>query len=839
MPLLENPQTSLLYHTHSKNKLSTRFQNINRTHKQNLEAFFKLEKHRKSLEWPELPTTTTKSSLPDYLELSGKCKATLDSIDISHGTDNRNKTNNIYIACWFDSQSDLSISPCNDQDTFQMRLKCPSNPSEILKVGSFLDMTDTETGQRKLFPLQTCGVHVSDLKSGKLVERCPDSFNDGLSTQLHIQCDNGSDLPLHAFKRSALRDVDTYNQAIKKMSEQVMEDMRENSLKYPNCAEPLVHGVTTAPFIGMPSMGIPTLNSHYSLLGAHINSMERTLPITLPCYFFTSALLHSNLTVDHINQMLDEKPLTNKQFVYFMGDVLTAFTKDAACVPYQRDATPTMGIQGFPFNIHMGISMTTTEDMSFLMDSVQMYLAGDKDAKRRVKPVLSDDATMPELQDTFRSKNWHAIFRGLGMDDCESTSYMILALYNTIKHSDFSVENIQSKLGEVSCFKNMTSKCHQTLSRFFTCFQEGISSKQVQVSTIVGMAGGASASEAKDPDNTQESEESIINMEAGGHCFAGLRVVDPNSGHVHFVTLEGTNATNHLHDEDMVQYKVKFGGDATKEPPYHRNQHNNKKEWQSIDSAAFLNLGARTLAELTKICANEQGMTSENDWTRKNDNPETLNKGHCRAQIALSMSKVAFYKWVQFVGFSLDPNAYSFVPCGRASPDDDLSSWFGCVPKETVDSKLNGIPITHDLLPPDIKELGDNIMQEVYRPFAPDERFHEIMGFWADVPPLHEINQNIQLHPDQKYVIMACMHSPASPFLVDLQYRAQSMLADEVNRLEQSENPQNKRIVMQVFKSGTGTSNKLWVPVNNNMEITFFKNLRKARENIGFNVSKY
>ena len=835
--MLEDPRKYQGVHVHQKNKLSTKFQNINRKHKANIDSFFSLERHRKTLEWPDPPDSTQTAvhgKLPDHIQLSGKCKAFIESMDISHGLNSKEKSNNIYIACWFDSESDLAIGACDSEDNFKLSLKCPANPSEILKVGSFIDLTDEETGQRKLFPLQTCGVHVSDLKSGNLVERCPDSFNEGLSTQLHVKCDNANDLIIPLFKKSALRNVSVYNEALASMSQRIIDDLHDNSLKYPTCAESLVQGLTTAPFIGMPSLGIPPVSSHYSLLGAHINSMDRTLPITLPCYFFASALMHSNLDMKKINDMLDsdDGPLKNDHFVHFLGDVLTAFTKDAACVPYQRDATPTVGIQGFPFNIHMGLCMNTTEDMSFLMDSVQMYLAGDKDCKRRKKPVVSDDSTIPELQETFNSTKWHPVFRGLGMDDCESTSYMILALYNTIKNEDFSEGNIREKLSKCTCFKNLTSHCHNTLSRFFTVFKEGIRDNKIQVSTIVGMAGGASASEAKD---SQEDQEDIQNMQAGGHCFAGLRVIDHDSGKINFITLEGTNATSFLHNDDMVKYKVRFTGDT-------ENIKKNKKEWHSVDSTMLLNLGARTLAEMTKICANEVGVSTEFDWAPSSDaskpSSENVNKGHCRAQITLNMSKIAFYKWVQFVGFSLDPKAYSFIPCGRDSPDDDLSTWFGCVPSEAVDSKLNGIYVSHDVLAPEIKQLGDDIMKEVYRPFAPEERFHEIMGYWADLPPLDTINRDIDIDPSKRYVIMACMHSPASPFLVDLQYKAQSLLAEETNRLQKLERHRGDGIVMQVIKSGTGTSNKLWVPVENGLEINIFKNLKQARDNIGYNMEK-
>jgi hypothetical protein len=102
---------------------------------------------------------------------------------------------------------------------------------------------------------------------------------------------------------------------------------------------------------GSPSIG--PFMTHYGLMGAQVESLNRRLPLQLVAYHIHLRLLHSGLTAEQV------LALPNAEFGLFVGQCCE-INRDAGLVPYQRDGALALQISG---SGTLTLGLRDTEDM--------------------------------------------------------------------------------------------------------------------------------------------------------------------------------------------------------------------------------------------------------------------------------------------------------------------------------------------------------------------------------------------------------------------------------------------------------------------------------------------
>jgi hypothetical protein len=288
---------------------------------------------------------------------------------------------------------------------------------------------------------------------------------------------------------------------------------------------------------------------------------------------------------------------------------------------------------------------------------------------------------------------------------------------------------------------------------------------------------------------------------------------------------------------------------------------------KDLDSCTFGCFASKTLLEETRVCNRELGAEASRKMGIQSS---FANYADTRSQIAMPASKPSFYKGATYVDASLDagnvynqdfqtesdtattattaaflenasgktvqlPHTYSYIPCSPITFKDGMGCAM-CLPKHMCKDDLQGLPVTADMLPIETKRMGDRIWNEVFRPIAGPEKFHDVLGHWGVLEPFDRVNKDIPTISKRRgkpVVTFSCYSTPMARELVQAEFKAFSLLADEVNRL-QEQDPNSDGIYLKVRNQGTGNTQTLYMPVQEGMRVTFFHNLQVAKKNIGY-----
>lgn len=854
------------------------------------------------------------------LKISGEVEVMLDNTGLP--SDSRNK--GVVVVAWFNTKpGDLVMTRCKEKTKgklYEYELEVPipaENPSEVLKIEARVDWTDEESMKRKLVPLQTCGIHVNDLASkGWVNELLHDQFNESLQTKITVKC-HSEHLPLHKFQESALRYAEEYNRGLEELTVKIMKSLEDNHMRPPESAKGFVEGLTYAPFIGMPSSGIPSLRNHYALLGTHLNSLDRPLPQEIPCYFLNTVLQQSPYTVRELEQEMEGPGLDSKKLGRVIATVFTGFTRDASMVSYQRDETFTQGVSLGPTGFCMGTCTQTSEDMDYMMHDPGMFLMAENKFEDCKLPCMSKVKTLEEVKKIFRGEHLSAkaqddtsskrvrnmyphTMRSLGYDDCESSTMAACLVANTVLKADWEDERaLLAKLKQHRVFQQLTPKCCEFIGKFFRFVQAGMKSGNIQVAPVVGLAGGASAENTagKGGGNSQSAESSAREEDmmspadmleengGGGHCFGIYKQFSDKSNRVFAMIIEGTNAADMILEEDMFQVQARIntkisehfkglkgkgsesksgpdsdsgsgsdsdwdsGSDSDKESPTNSALHitslavpvsslsssdgqENKQDyvWKTLTFCEFASLASKTLLEETRVCNAELGQSYENTF---GFNSEFDNVTETRAPITMNAQDPLFYRAIAHIDAALDNSTYGYIPSSNLKFKDGKTLSM-CIPKDMCSPDLKGMPVSTSMLPLDVKEKGDKIWNEIFKPIASNQKFKDVMAHWGVCQPFHKINQDIPgISDGKRYMTFSCYSSPLARELVEPEGKAWEILAQEVNRL-QREDPSSDGVYLKHTQQGTGNTLTAYMPVQDNLKVTFFHSLAQAKKNLGW-----
>jgi hypothetical protein len=778
---------------------------------------------------------------PSHLEFEGTVNI-IDCeivINVDNNTTETVKPVSYWIGFYFHGGADMSLVEC-DQNKFKVSVKIPDKPEhrcDVVKCATFIDMVDPETGNEKLFPLQTCGIPLEDLrKKDKCFVSCNDEWNPSLKSEIRVVCNNIDKAPPGLFSRSSLRDIPEYNKALEGMMKCIAETMNKHNMRPPKAAVDFALGKSYAPIVGMPSQNIPPMMTQYGVLNEHIMHLDRPVPLPVLCYFFHLALQHSGYTLDELKEVKQKHP---KRYASFIGKVLWGFTKDSFGVRYQRDATPNMGLTVVGDHLGLGITLTTSEDMNIIMTRNSLVCECKHPIDKSVKPNISKDKSMANLKKEFFKQEWPEQSRCLGKDDCESSSFAGCMAYTTVKNTNWSVLNLKKELKGYDCFKNWTDGCCRSACDFFQDVQDHIKSGKLRVSIAIGIAGSASAGEQVGTDKKTD-ENDIENFEGGGHCFALMRY-QPDADQPPMVEiLEGTNSVQtvpkEFHGEWVLHVKAK------KCPPDAC-----PLEEFRLGTCALACAASRIMSMYTQVCNQSIQGDDESGFGWKGDKQVACAKTVEIAMPSLDCSgdassvskkvgkkeKIPFYQWLMYNGMKVSEDAYGCMPSSIKKFKDGMAG-AGCGPYDLGNPNLMGVSVGKEMMEEKYMDMGNKIWDEMVFPVGTKEQFQKVMNAWNVCCPLHDVNKEAKRMKQDgvDYLVVNAMESPASPCLVDLIYEAKKIVVDEVNRL----NDGKDGAFMTVFKNGTGVTVSAYLPVvkGEMKSITLFKHLEEAVESTNF-----
>lgn len=782
-------------------------------------------------------TCETTRELPDYLEVQGSCQVQLNGIDIGGGLSlysndpsAGNQTllldenvNHVVIGAWLHGKGEMALCRCGKTGgQFNLKVKVDKYSTDVLKVGVYLDLVDGETQERKLFPMQTCGVHVGKLVSGDVHEICNDEFNESLCSKLVISSPQTS-FPVSLLQKSLISEIPKFNDTVASMSKTIVEEITASGMRAPKPAAGFLNGITYLPFCGMPSEGIPPLCGHYVLFGALISNLERDLPPAVPVYCFMLALAHGKYTIDEVLQ-LHQKGIGDKEYIHVVANIITGFTKDAGFVPYQRDGTPSMGAIVDTGGIRFGMTVETSEDIGIVGTTQTLMIEGIAPEYDET-PLFKDNMTTSEIITELTRKEWPNMSRALGKDDCESTSFLAIMIFHSIVRGNWTPETLQKALSSYSCFTKLTPTCLNSICTVFKGIQQYANDGLLHAAPVIGLAGGASA------DNTSVSSTNIDeNTTAGGHCFGVLKACHPDSGEVITEIIEGTNSVTMVPASAVRNMQVIIPVPAAQVGRHMSSVSdevttNKIKTFSSTDLATEVSMYIGGSMQISK---NLLGSTC--DEVQNGIAGEKIISGHVRNQLLMNGGNPGFYNWAMTVGTNYQPGGVGYFPCGKEpipgtprsngkmrgavgvneDPHESLiHTLVGCAPSALCDPKLLGYSVTEDVIPRDVLNIAVSVMNEVYPPVAPDSEFARVMKTWAVCSPIQTINQDFHKNrlPGVEYIPVNCMESPGCPLLIDGFYQLKKRVADCYNRISKDGS------YMTVQKIGTGVSVKYYMPV--------------------------
>ena len=382
----------------------------------------------------------------------------------------------------------------------------------------------------------------------------------------------------------------------------------------------------------------------------------------------------------------------------------------------------------------------------------------------------------------------------LVMDDCESTAELATMCKMAFLDSPDTPGGLQSAVGHWPMFRDFTPPCYVKLSAIVNRGVHMLRSGALKITTAVGLATSAAASD----------EKSQENAEVSGHCF-NIACVTTGKSHdrnfdfddlvipigdaaakeaakeplkLHFAIMEGTAATSSTRVTPnspqilALLYSRQSGAHVTKVMSF--NQY-----------ASGL---AQAVNELTRVINSPNGGRQAGGGWPLRAPPVTGWTSSELLMNSLDSSKdsyLEFYNRIMFMGWKCHPDASGCMPVEIQEKDQQQQLILGgCHPYELNNQMLQAIDA---VVPTEHKAVMDNIMNEAHPPIVDEAVLRRISELWAPCSPFAEVNSERRalLAPGVEYVRMACMETPGIPELapgICLAKHAVFELADKINR---------------------------------------------------------
>jgi hypothetical protein len=451
-------------------------------------------------------------------------------------------------------------------------------------------------------------------------------------------------------------------------------------------------------------------------------------------------------------------------------------------------------------------------------------------------PVPGRKTKVPVLSDVNCS---------LVMDDCESTAELATMIKMALMDSPDTPEGLRRAIGDWPMFREFTGACYAKLSAIVNRGVEMLRSGALKITTAVGLATSAAASD----------EKSQAAAEFSGHCFniscvttgkkrergfdfdnfvipIGDAEEPAEPPRLHFAIMEGTAATSALR--------------VTPSSPQILATLFSRESGEQVTKVMSFNQYASGLAqavnELTRVInAPNGGRQAGGGWPLRAP-PVT---GWTSSELLMNSldssrdSYLEFYNRIIFMGWKCNPAASGCMPvevqhraqAASSSTQQQPTILSGCHPYDLNNQLLQAIDA---FVPSEHKDTMDAIMNEAHPPIVDEAVLRRISEYWAPCSPFADLNSERQglLTPGVEYVRVACMESPGIPELVPaicMAKHAAFELADKINR----ERPDSDGVRFVSGNrgaprpEGTGFHGFLEIPVRSSIP-TALSSLRRA-----------
>ena len=411
-------------------------------------------------------------------------------------------------------------------------------------------------------------------------------------------------------------------------------------------------------------------------------------------------------------------------------------------------------------------------------------------------------------------------------DDCESSAQLAVLCRLALMIAPNMADGLQKILGAWPMFKNFTPRCYSLMSQIINRGAEMLRSGTLKVTTAVGLATSAAASDVLKK-----------TAEFNGHCFniACVAAADRLS----FAIMEGTAPScSILVSETTPQIPVKL---------WHTPGNPRAFTTRIMSFNQYCNALAQGVNELTRVRnAPNGGRTQGGGWPIKGP-PVT---GWTSTSILMNSldsdpeSYLEFYNRVVHMGWKCSPGASGCMPIeqcqrtpGLAEPRVSIMPRFlaGCHPYHLNDRSLQAIDAC---VPSDKQPVMDAVMDEAHPPLVDESALKRLAAYWAPCSPFSDVNNQrrfiMSREEGVEYVRVACMETPGVPEFVPLVCLAKHTafkLADKIN--SERADSDGARFVSEDKPQGTGFHGFIEIPCKAVIP-TAMNSLRRALKMLGW-----
>ena len=713
--------------------------------------------------------------------------------------------------------------------------KAPPAPLvDILKLQLYVILTDPETQLTKPFPLAGGLACLRRLCKG---QKQVINFQDPNSRSCLCNMTLQAVQPLNTkdLGASVLWRTNIYHKKLRVLSSQVMDAAVSPQWQVPNAARDFMNGLSYLPNGGSKEMEIPPINTHFAAYGGFLDGVDRNLPHAMLAYYLQLVVTQHGLSIQEANGLPD------RRFAQLAGSVLGGLTNDADGCPYQYDRSLAIGLVLDSSNhLLYGLKPVTSEDIG-LPFAQSTYIGRDftPQARPDLRAALAENEPrrrFEQLAGVLHARRYASLCRAAVQDDCETSATACMLAKRTVASQDMSPGAFRRGAVGYTAFANWTGQCFEQTGVFFTRLQGLLRSGKLNISTVVGLAGGAKAdSEAMSKKGGKPDKQPSIDDPAdlGGHCYCVLRFMDNDAASeeegLYVCLLEGTTCMRTYRDRaDGPLYTVSLGwGDKPE-----------KKE--QLPMTRFLSLMCDTVSLSTQVIttpidayAASHGVSGAQNVPGFVRSTAVMKCLHSLDRSSPAGCDVPFYKWCVYTGVTGDPADLGVLPIDELEYSQKHRLGAGCRPAALADPKLRGLALA--MTAADRKE-GSDVLDEVWPPMADEATFKALLNLWETLPPLVGVNEQLGRfrRTGVSYATIACMESPASPALVDVVFEINRLLAEEANRINLAR-PDSDGIFLTVDRLGTGVTKTLHVP-EVSQALTFCRSLKEAKAGLGWPV---
>jgi hypothetical protein len=384
-------------------------------------------------------------------------------------------------------------------------------------------------------------------------------------------------------------------------------------------------------------------------------------------------------------------------------------------------------------------------------------------------------------------------------DDCESSAFLATLARMTVLSMPDCPEKLRAILSTWPVFKEFTPKCFALMSQICNRGANMLRSGILQITTAVGLATGASASDVKKK-----------TADYNGHCFnvgkittsapsgiCGLNDAEDMGGTgtagVKCFLLEGTaSMTEERCLRDSVQVPVKL---------WHHPGQTAGFETRVLELGQYWTMLGQAVSSLTQVINSPNGgRLTGGGWPMQGP-PVT---GWVTSQIVCNSldsdpsSYLEFYNRVMYTGWECIQEGRGCMPVEEthqgagvsdepgpiANTTNNSASGYvlGCHPYDLNNAALRAVNAT---VPQERYELMSAIMNEATPPLVDHSVLKKLSEYWAPCQALIDINTKAaaRREPGVEYVRISCMETPCIPEFAPIICISKHVIAEDTNEI--------------------------------------------------------